>query len=140
MSTQNHKIVILGGGIAGLATALSLMKFSPPHLRPSIDVFEIRPQPGTIGGAMSLAPNGLRMLGRLGVYDIIKRRDLGIDVSQMELFSIYHPNRLAAMDFAGADNEGVGKPSFKVSFRSCERKLTHSIRAFVSPEPTWLRH
>jgi salicylate hydroxylase len=114
MSIHQHKIVILGGGIAGLATALSLMKFSPPHLRPTIDVFEIRPQPGTIGGAMSLAPNGLRMLDRLGVYDVIKRRDLGIDVNQMELFSIYHQNRLAAMDFAGVENKGVGKPPFKV--------------------------
>lgn len=128
MSAQRHKILILGGGIAGLATALSLIRFSPPHLRPKIDVFEIRPQPGTIGGAMSLASHGLRVLDHLGVYDVIKRRNYGIEVNAMEFFSIYHRMRLAKLDFRGPNDEGIGKLPYKVSLDCFARNITDNLR------------
>lgn len=44
-------ILILGGGVAGLSSALALTKFAPKGVIPKIQIFEIRPIPATIGGA-----------------------------------------------------------------------------------------
>jgi salicylate hydroxylase len=68
MTSQPLQILILGGGIAGLTTALSLTKFSPSP-PPTITIFEIRPEPATIGGAVNLTPNALRLLSHLGALD-----------------------------------------------------------------------
>jgi 2-polyprenyl-6-methoxyphenol hydroxylase-like FAD-dependent oxidoreductase len=61
------KIVIVGGGIGGLATYLALQKYlsdvSPPV---TIKVYESHPDPTsttmTIGGGLGLAPNGMRAI------------------------------------------------------------------------------
>jgi salicylate hydroxylase len=47
-------ILILGGGIAGLTSALALTKFAPKGMVPKIQIFEIRSLPATIGGAGEL--------------------------------------------------------------------------------------
>jgi salicylate hydroxylase len=44
-------ILILGGGVAGLTSALALTKFAPKGVVPKIQILEIRPVPATIGGA-----------------------------------------------------------------------------------------
>lgn len=44
-------ILILGGGVAGLTSALALTQFAPKGVTPNIQIFEIRPVPATIGGA-----------------------------------------------------------------------------------------
>jgi 2-polyprenyl-6-methoxyphenol hydroxylase-like FAD-dependent oxidoreductase len=64
------KIVIIGGGIGGLAAYLALdkylSKFSPSV---SIKVYESHPDPTstnvTIGGSISIVPNGLRALSSI---------------------------------------------------------------------------
>ena len=114
MHSQGYRIIILGGGIAGLATALALSKFAQTGFLPTIEVFEIRPEPGTIGGAMSLTPNGLRVLDHLGVYPIIKHKQYGIHVNAVEVFSIYNCKKLAESSFRGPRNQGVGSPPYKV--------------------------
>lgn len=65
--TKSQAIVI-GAGPAGLATALHL------HKTNNIDVvvYEIRDQPTTLGGAIAIPANGLRLLDRLGVYARIR--------------------------------------------------------------------
>ncbi|KAK0848558.1 hypothetical protein LTR87_018073, partial [Friedmanniomyces endolithicus] len=50
-SADGLKVIILGGGIAGLTTGLALTKFAPPGKVPKIDIYEIRPEPAVIGGA-----------------------------------------------------------------------------------------
>ena len=65
MSTRNPKVLICGGGIAGTAVALALSK----HKITSI-IFEVRPKSIPVeGGFVALAPNALRMLKSIGVYD-----------------------------------------------------------------------
>ena len=55
-------VLIAGGGIAGLATALALAKrFIPSR------IFEQRPQPSEAGAGIQIGPNGVRALTALGV-------------------------------------------------------------------------
>ncbi len=114
MSSQGYQILILGGGVAGFTTALALTKFAPAGLDPTITIFEIRPEPGTVGGAINLTPNALRLLDYIGVLSIIKKRQYGITVNAIEVFSIYHPSKLAESSFRGPENEGIGNPPYKV--------------------------
>ena len=114
MATKAYKIIILGGGIAGLAAALALTKFASPEMLPTIEVYEVRPEPGTIGGALSLTPNAPRVLEHLGVYSIIESRNFGISVDAIEVFNIYQPTKLTELSFSGPKNTGVGKPPYKV--------------------------
>jgi salicylate hydroxylase len=122
MAPEAYKVLILGGGIAGLATALALTKFSSAKFQPTIEVYEIRPEPGTVGGAMRLTPNALRVLDHLGVYEIIRKRRFGIPVNSMEVFSINHSKCLAEVSFRGPKNEGMGNPPYKV----CSSNSVHT--------------
>jgi salicylate hydroxylase len=55
-------VLIAGGGIAGLATALALAKRSIPSR-----ILEQRPQPSEAGAGIQIGPNGVRVLTELGV-------------------------------------------------------------------------
>jgi 2-polyprenyl-6-methoxyphenol hydroxylase-like FAD-dependent oxidoreductase len=66
---MNNKILILGGGIAGLTTAIAL------H-RKNIDftVYEAVPEIKAIGSGISLAGNAMRVLEQLQVAEQVKAR------------------------------------------------------------------
>jgi salicylate hydroxylase len=61
-------VLIVGGGIGGLATALALAR----HGRTS-HVLEKAPAFGEIGAGLQLAPNATRMLDRLGILGEVSR-------------------------------------------------------------------
>lgn len=69
-TTSNHKthssIAIIGGGIAGLTTAIALQKigFQP-------FVFEAAPQIKALGAGLLLAANAMKGFERIGIADII---------------------------------------------------------------------
>lgn len=112
LAPEGLDVIILGGGIAGLTTALALTKLAPQDAVPNIQIFEIRPEPATIGGAVNLTPNALRMLDHLGAYEVIKRRGYGKDIDELEVFDIYS-TKLAVSSFKGPYGEGIGSPPFK---------------------------
>ncbi|KAK5061230.1 hypothetical protein LTR84_007772 [Exophiala bonariae] len=105
------KIIILGAGVAGLASAISLSKWSDEP--PSITVVEVRPEPSSIGGAVGLTPNALRCLHHLGVLSRIRKHNYGADIDKIELFTIYTGARLGEIKFTGNTGKGVGDPAFK---------------------------
>ncbi|KAF2133962.1 FAD/NAD(P)-binding domain-containing protein [Dothidotthia symphoricarpi CBS 119687] len=125
--TQPLNIIILGGGIAGLTTALSLTKFSPPsHPPPNITIFEIRPEPATLGGAVNLTPNALRLLAHLGVLDEIRAQNHGHECLAVEVFDLYSGAKVAESSFRGADGKGVGDPAF-TALRICRGDALKSV-------------
>src|SRR5579884_912256 len=60
--TAPSRALIIGGGIAGPALALLLQRAGIPA-----QVFEAYPGPATIGGGFQIAPNGMRVLERIGL-------------------------------------------------------------------------
>ncbi|KAL4804722.1 hypothetical protein BDV18DRAFT_161812 [Aspergillus unguis] len=76
------KAIILGAGPCGLVTALRLHQTT--GIKPII--YELRPEPTTLGGAIGIPANGLRLLDRLGVYQALVER--GSSRSDFALYSI----------------------------------------------------
>ena len=65
--TAVNKVAIAGSGVAALATAIQLAKAGV-----EVDVFEVKPEPSTLGSGISLQGNALRVFGALGVWDDIR--------------------------------------------------------------------
>lgn len=91
-----EKVIILGGGIAGIGSALALSKTSINN-KLTATVYEIRDTPSTIGGAINLTPNALRYLDHIGVLP--KIRSLGADVPYIEIFSHRNGAKLGILSF-----------------------------------------
>ncbi|EXJ71081.1 uncharacterized protein A1O5_06074 [Cladophialophora psammophila CBS 110553] len=60
-----HKVLIIGAGPTGLAAALHLERQNGL----SSTVYEIRPEPTALGGAVMVPCNGLRLPGSIGLYE-----------------------------------------------------------------------
>ena len=61
---HTRRALIIGGGIAGPAISLFLQRGGIEPL-----IFEAYGEPATIGGGFQIAPNGMRVLGALGLAD-----------------------------------------------------------------------
>ncbi|KAJ4292538.1 hypothetical protein N0V90_009201 [Kalmusia sp. IMI 367209] len=60
-----QKVIIIGGGPAALLAAIRLKRANAI----SSVLYEIRPKPSTLGGAIGIPANGLRLLHSLGLYE-----------------------------------------------------------------------
>jgi 2-polyprenyl-6-methoxyphenol hydroxylase-like FAD-dependent oxidoreductase len=88
--TQEHRALIIGGGIAGPAVSLFLQRagFAPR-------IFEAHPEPATIGGGFQIAPNGMRVLAALGLAERIAAA--GAPSSQFQ-FRNFHGRVIGNLD------------------------------------------
>ena len=66
---ERQHITIIGGGIAGLTTAIALKRIGR-----SVTVFEAAPTIRPIGSGISLAPNALSAFGALGLSEALQER------------------------------------------------------------------
>ncbi len=94
---MNHPVLIVGGGIAGLTTALALQQLHIDFL-----VLEAVPEIKTVGAGISLAGNAMRVMKRLGLANAIKHN--GHLISSM-LIQDEHGSTLSVMDAAKLSSE-----------------------------------
>ncbi|KAL4972917.1 hypothetical protein BDW66DRAFT_169098 [Aspergillus desertorum] len=88
---SSRKAIIIGAGPTGLSAALRLNQTT--NIKPVI--YELRPKPTTLGGAIGISANGLRLFDRLGVYESLSKR--GSSRSDFALYSL-NGGRLGGLD------------------------------------------
>lgn len=114
MSIPPREILIVGAGIAGIASALALSKELTPFVPDlKVTIYEQHDVLSTSGGAINLTPVAQRHLAQLGVLDELDRMGTegGADVDAIELFSVRRGRALGSIDFT--DKEGNGFGGFK---------------------------
>lgn len=106
-----RRILIVGAGIAGIASALAISQELGPYVPDlQIIVYERNDVLSTSGGAINLTPVAQRHLDRLGVLDELDRHGSagGADVDCIELFSSRTGRSLGSIDFTDRHGNGVG--------------------------------
>mgnify|MGYP003481843446 FL=1 len=76
-------VIVVGGGIGGLAAALSIVQQS----NKSVTVLEQAAQFGEVGAGIQLAPNALHVLEQLGVKKAIE--DVSVFPKRLVLKDVY---------------------------------------------------
>lgn len=69
MVNHTTRIAIIGGGMGGLTAAIALTRIAGVE----VTVFEQARKLGDVGAGVTVAPNGQRVLDKLGVLDQVKR-------------------------------------------------------------------
>ncbi|KAH6723458.1 FAD binding domain protein [Leptodontidium sp. 2 PMI_412] len=95
------KVIIIGGGPAGIAAALQLQQAN--NIKPTI--YETRFEPTTLGGALGIPSNGSRLLERLGLWDELLAR--GSTGSELSIHSV-KGHVIGTMDMTGWSKEKTG--------------------------------
>lgn len=104
-SAPPRHVLIVGGGIAGPALALFLAKAG---IRSTI--FEAYPELADIGGAIAIAPNGMNVLGQIGLADAVAQA--GTPITRMAFHS--HKGRfLGSMPYGCTP--GAGHPAIALA-------------------------
>ena len=106
-----RRVLIIGAGIAGLASALSISKELTPFVPDvQITVFERHDVLSTSGGAINLTPVAQRHLDYLGVLAELDKMGSygGADVDAIELFSNGTGRSLGSIDFTDSLGNGYG--------------------------------
>jgi 2-polyprenyl-6-methoxyphenol hydroxylase-like FAD-dependent oxidoreductase len=100
------RIVVLGGGIGGLATAAFLHREGL-----SATVYEQAPQLGDVGAGLVVAPNAARQLRKLGVLDGFRKRAVQLEVG-WEFRRWADGTVLSAEDLAASCEEMYGEHTY----------------------------
>jgi len=101
--TNQHDILVVGGGIGGLATALALGQAG--HV---VHLTEQAPAFGEIGAGLQLGPNAVRSLDRLGVWNSLK--DLAVTPRSCLIMDAVSGERLTRIDYGVPFVERYGYP------------------------------
>ena len=109
---RKTQVLIIGGGIGGLTLAAILKKINISCL-----VLERSEKVSPAGAGISLAPNALRVLDQLGLFDTISREGQSLDKIQIHR----NTTKWRVLDFTCV------KSSFGYSVYSIERHHFHHI-------------
>lgn len=123
-STGLEKVLIAGGGIGGLATALALAKRGIAS-----SVLERRLIFGEDGAGIQIGPNGTRILEAIGVTDFIKARITAPDA--LRILDATNANPLATFPLGRWMTERHGAP-YWVAHR---RDLHNALLSTAEREP-----
>ncbi|ALG09741.1 3-hydroxybenzoate 6-monooxygenase [Kibdelosporangium phytohabitans] len=116
------EIVIVGGGIGGLATALAVARHG--H---SVLVLERADRFGEIGAGIQLAPNGMHALERLGLEE--KVRALAVNVDELRFMDGITGEHVVSMPLTESYRRRFGNPYVVVHRAELHTVLLDACRA-----------
>ena len=102
-ATGQGVVVVVGGGIGGLATALAVSQAGRRAV-----VLERAPEFAELGAGLQLAPNGLHALDRLGVGDEVRRAATPMD--ELRLMDATRDEHVASVDLTDDYQARFGSP------------------------------
>lgn len=106
---MGKSIIIVGGGMCGLASAIAISKaIFPSQSNLTITVYELRSVPSTLGGPVNLTPKALRCLDMLGVLDELKQAKAGCEVDTIQILSLRTGKEVGTIDYTGPEGTGFG--------------------------------
>jgi salicylate hydroxylase len=121
MTARDKDVIVVGGGIGGLAAALRLTRIGL-----SVRVLESAPEFGEVGAGLQLAPNCTRILDQLGLFEEVCR--LGVLPDHMVMKDAVDGEVLTRLDLRDLQ-ERYGYPYMVIHrsdlhgtlLRACER-------------------
>ncbi|KAJ5526547.1 hypothetical protein N7513_010706 [Penicillium frequentans] len=111
MDSLPHNIIIVGAGIAGIASALALSRELAPFVpNLTITIYERHEILSTSGGAINLTPVAQRHLAQLGVLEELDRMgpEGGAEVDAIEFYSMRSGRSVGSIDFVNQAGNGFG--------------------------------
>lgn len=115
-------LLVVGGGIAGLATALGVAGRGTP-----VHVLEAAPEFGEIGAGIQLGPNATRVLDGLGLTDAIARH--AVAPGRLRLMDAVSGEPITELDLGAGFRERFGHPYLVLHRRDLHGVLADACRA-----------
>ncbi|PLS18584.1 3-hydroxybenzoate 6-hydroxylase [Bacillus sp. M6-12] len=103
MTENKGSVLIVGGGIGGLAAALAVAEAGKRST-----VLEQAPEFGEVGAGIQLAPNAMAVLDRFGLSDEISK--VAVFPKRLVVKDIYSGNEFASLDLGNSFKERYGHP------------------------------
>ncbi|EPS35069.1 hypothetical protein H072_11419 [Dactylellina haptotyla CBS 200.50] len=122
--TSPFHVLIVGAGSCGLASAILFHKtLSARGIPFQISVFELRSGPATLGGAVNLTPNAVKLLDNLGVLKELEKA--GCSVKTIEIISSRSLKQLGSITFG--DVERYGANSLRIARKDVQGALLAKV-------------
>ena len=119
---MQHKTVIAGAGIGGLAAALGLARKGHASI-----VLERAPALGEIGAGIQLGPNAFHSFDYLGVGDAMRK--LAVYVDRLRMMDALTAEEIASIDLTEPFQKRFGNPYAVIHRGDMHRVLVNACRA-----------
>lgn len=117
-----HEILLVGGGIGGLATALALGQGGV-----ATQLFEQSPAFTEVGAGIGLGPNAVRRLQTWGVWEALQAK--GFLPSQLEVMDAKNGQQLGCLPMATAFEQRYGAPYLTIHRADLHQVLSEAVNA-----------
>ncbi len=120
--TGGRKVIVVGGGIGGLAAALALDRQNI-----SVELLEQAPEIGEIGAGIQLAANAFNALDALGVGEATRRRAVFTDY--MKLMDAIDGSEVVRVDVGELYRQRFGNPYAVIHRADIHLSILEAVRA-----------
>jgi 2-polyprenyl-6-methoxyphenol hydroxylase-like FAD-dependent oxidoreductase len=121
-SNSSRSVIVVGGGIGGLAAALALARQNI-----KVELLEQAPEIGEIGAGIQLAANAFNALDALGVGDATRRRAVFTDC--LRLMDAVDASEVVRIDVGAAYRRRFGNPYAVIHRADIHLSILEAVRA-----------